>query len=182
MSFAGPGLGFALLAGAILIAVAAVLRRSAQSVRHANALLLRTTSELQLSDARYHRFFNESPVALYRTSPDGAILDANRALAELLGYDSPAELVGISARAHHANPAVRDEFRLVLDQSRVVESRTTELRRRDGRNVWVVDTTVAVRGPDGNVLHYEGCLVDITRLRIAEASLQAKREANPRET
>ena len=177
MSLISPGLGFALLAGAIVLAVAAVVWRSMQSVRHANAMLVRTTSELQISDARYHRFFNESPVALYRTSPAGAILDANRALADLLAYDTPAELVGISARAHHVNPAVRDEFRLVLDQSRVVESRTTELRRRDGRTIWVVDTTVAVRGPDGNVLHYEGCLVDITKLRIAEASLQARVES-----
>lgn len=37
----------------------------------------------------------------------------------------------------------------------------------------MVDTTVAVRGRDGKVLHYEGCLVDISEGRAAEAKLAA---------
>ena len=173
MDAISPSVAFSLLAGAMVLACAATTWRSVRSVRAANAALMRTTNELQVSDERYHRFFDESPVALYRTSPEGAILDANQALAELLGYENPSELVGVSARAHHANPADRDEFRMVLDQSRVVSARTTELRRRDGRNIWVVDTTVAVRGPGGKVMHYEGCLVDITERRAAASKLEA---------
>src|SRR5207302_1852706 len=106
-------------------------------------------------------------------SPEGAILEANPALAQLLGYASAAELVGVSARSHHASPAERDEFRLVLDASRVVESTTLELRRRDGSTFWAVDTTVAVRASDGRVMHYEGCLVDVSERRYAETRLAA---------
>lgn len=127
-----PMPGPALAALVILLLAAGAIWWSTRSVRRANAMVLRTTSELQVSEDRYQRFFNESPVALYRTSIDGAILEANKALAELLGYASPAEMVGVSARTHHANPVARDEFRMVLDQSRVVEARTTELRSRDG--------------------------------------------------
>jgi PAS domain-containing protein len=51
---------------------------------------------LRESEERYRSLFNDVPVGLYRTTPEGAILDANHALAQLLGYPDRESLLAIT--------------------------------------------------------------------------------------
>ena len=146
---------------------------TARSVDQADVELTRSTQELEISEFRYRQFFEGSPVALYRTKLDGEILAANAALARLLGYPNGAAIAGRHARDHYAVETAREEFRVMLDQSGVVERHVVELKHVDGTTFWAIDTAAVVRGPHGEVLHYEGCLVDITNLRDAERRLQA---------
>ena len=52
--------------------------------------------EKQLDERRLElrRHFQHAPLALWRCTPDGALTDANRALADLVGYRQPDELRG----------------------------------------------------------------------------------------
>jgi PAS domain S-box-containing protein len=165
--------GDVLLSALTIVLVGGVVWLSASAADRADLARVKTTAELAVAEDRYRRFFDESPVALYRTAPDGRILDANFALASLLGYQSPRELVGVSATAHHVDPTRRDAFRLVLDQARVLQGHRVELRHRDGTTFWAADTSAAVLGPDGRILHYEGCLIDVTEQRAAEERVAA---------
>ncbi len=49
---------------------------------------------LQASEAAYRSIIEGAPYGIYRVRQDGRILMANPALAKMLGYESPAELVG----------------------------------------------------------------------------------------
>ena len=55
-------------------------------------------------------------------------------------------------------------------------SRPRVRRRRDGAVIWVRFTVRAVRGAQGEVLHYEGALEDVTDRRHAEEALRASEE------
>lgn len=108
--------------------------------------------------------FGRLPVALYRTSAAGEVLAANHATAELLGYESPAELLALdnAAEYSHVDPAEREEWREVIEEHGVVRDFTVRLRRKDGAVLWVRDTARAVYARDGSVRFYEGVLTDIT--------------------
>ncbi|MEA3244944.1 MAG: response regulator, partial [Gemmatimonadota bacterium] len=146
------------------------------AVRAAAARSARVTADLAAAEDRYRQFFTDTPVALYRTSPEGRILEANKALAAMLGYATPEEAIGVNATDHHVERSQRDTFRVVLDGARAVRMRNVLLRRRDGSTFWAVDTSAAVRGGDGRVRHYEGSLVDASDQRASEERLvQAER-------
>lgn len=115
--------------------------------------------------------FGRLPVALYRATPDGRILAANQAMAELLGYASADELTELqSHRAFYARPSQRDEFQLAMAQSGFVQGFEQEVRRRDGTSIWVENTARAFHDDLGEVRFHEGALVDITaRMTTADS-------------
>ena len=120
---------------------------------------------------RYKTIFDHIPVALYLTTPDGHIIDANAALAELLGFPAKEELLGTLTSDLFVRPREQEKERLLLERDGTVHGFEARLRRRDGETVWVRDTCRAVRSDDGEVLFYEGSLQDITAERHYRSEL-----------
>ena len=50
----------------------------------------------------------------------------------------------------------------------MVDSREYQVRRRDGKILWISESARVVRGPEGAVLYYEGFIDDITARKDAE--------------
>jgi len=111
------------------------------------------------------------PVAVYRTTSDGKFVEANPALAHMLGFRDPIEVLRMNARDFY----VRRQDR-TAHLRRLSEASTSlaefELRRPDGRRFWVRDHCRAALGPDGKVRYLEGILIDITERKRAEAKLR----------
>jgi len=123
------------------------------------------TRGIQPDTIRYQTVFDRIPVALYITSPDGHIIDANAALADLLGFATKEELLGTQTSDLYVRPREQEKERLLLERKGTVRDFEARLRRRDGETVWVRDTCRAVRGEAGEVLFHEGSLQDITAER-----------------
>lgn len=120
---------------------------------------------------RYKALIDELPVGVYRTTPEGRIIEANAALARMLGVDRPQDLLSHNVRDFYVRREDRQEHlaRLRTEPTAVHEF---ELRRKDGRTFWVRDHTRFVSGPDGATSHCDGILVDITAQRTSERRLQ----------
>jgi PAS domain S-box-containing protein len=140
----------------------------------------RMEEALRASEERYRGLFAGVPVGLYRTRPDGRIVDANQALADLLGYADPAPLLARNAAEFFVDRGQRWEESAVLEREGIVRGFLLRLRRADGSIVWVEDTARVVRGADGQVVAYEGALVDVTEQRRATAGLRLLTEAGAR--
>ncbi|MBD1870501.1 AAA family ATPase, partial [Cyanobacteria bacterium FACHB-471] len=67
---------------------------------------------LQRSEAKFRAIFANSQVGIYRTRiGDGLILNANQCFANLYGFDSPEEIIGIEHTAgYYVNPSDRQQF------------------------------------------------------------------------
>jgi PAS domain S-box-containing protein len=104
------------------------------------------------------------PVALYRSAPDGTLLAANPALAELLGYESVDEVIAKigSVESVYVDPALRQHWIDQINEVSVIHDFDVELRRPDGSTVWVRDSARAIRDADGRIALYEGSLIDMT--------------------
>ncbi len=55
-------------------------------------------SERERSEKRYQDLFNHVPIGVYRTTPEGEIVEANPALIEILGFSSKDALLGRCAK------------------------------------------------------------------------------------
>ncbi len=135
-----------------------------------------TEQALRQSVDEYHSLFDGIPVGLYHVSPDGQILDANRALVHMLGYPDRETLMQVNVNDTYIHSEDRHRWRETLEARGILRDFEFELRRRDGSVLWVRDTARAVRNAKGTILYYEGTMEDITERRRAEQALRESEE------
>jgi PAS domain S-box-containing protein len=157
-----------------------------QRVRERTVQLSREVAErkraeyaARVAEANYREIFENSVEGIFQTTPDGHYLRANRALARVYGYETPEQLI-----AHLADIAVqlyvkggrREEFIEQVQRFGFVSDFESQVRRRDGSITWISENARTVRDGNGNVLHYEGMVVDIRARKEAAESLRRARE------
>jgi diguanylate cyclase (GGDEF)-like protein/PAS domain S-box-containing protein len=133
---------------------------------------------LRESEERYRSLFDGVPVGLYRTTPDGRLLDANAALVKVLGYPSRDALMEVNVRDLYFDPADRHQWQVALESELASSAKTYEarLRRFHGPVIWARFSLQTLRDDEGRVLRYEGVLEDVTARRQAEEALRASEE------
>ncbi|MCR4373456.1 MAG: PAS domain S-box protein [Acidobacteria bacterium] len=141
----------------------------------AERALVESEARLQQADKKYRSIVDHAIDGIYQTTPDGAFITANDAMARLLGYTSTVELMAevtdIASQSYVA-PEGRAEFLRLFERDGVVEGLEYEIRRRDGSRRWVSENARAARDAGGVVQYYEGRLTDITERRLTQQALQ----------
>lgn len=122
-------------------------------------------------DERFLDLVQHLPVGVYRTTPEGRIIEANAALAHILGFESPEELKDLNVKDFYVKRRVRADHLKKLNKSITVFSEF-QLTRKNGTVIWGRDYPRAVRGSNGGIMYYDGILVDITREKTGEENLK----------
>ncbi|MCL1593321.1 MAG: ATP-binding protein [Actinomycetia bacterium] len=136
----------------------AVLDRSAQR---------RAEDQLKRSEVGFRSFFERIPVPLYRSRPDGTILEANDALVSLFGGRSKTDVVGQDARRFYVDAGEREYLTSILGDRGVVVGYEARMSKVDGSQLWVRDTSRRIETEAGPI--YEGAMIDVTdRHRIED--------------
>lgn len=137
----------------------------------------RRRAERALSEAekKYRTIVENAASGIYQVTPEGQYLSANPAMAKILGYAAPEDIL---RDVHNANVEVycspRDRERLLLEVNRQGEMSHAELqlRRKDGQIIWVQENLHAIKDDDGSLLFYEGSIEDITQRKETEVALR----------
>ncbi len=151
----------------------AELTRSREALKQSQARLHLQEEALSSSEVRYRSLFDRIPAALYRTSPQGRILDANPAMVKLLGYPDREKLLEINLSQVYVSLEERARETALLEREDTVHGYQLQLYRYDGNPIWIRDTSRIVRDAGGKVLYYEGSLEDITEQIQAEAQVRS---------
>jgi diguanylate cyclase (GGDEF)-like protein/PAS domain S-box-containing protein len=132
---------------------------------------------LRKSEERYHGLFEGVPMGLYRTTPAGRMLDANSALVRILGHRDLESMLETNVGDIYLDPEDRRRWQRAFAGPGAVHSFEARVRRRiDGAVIWVRFTVRGVRSEQGEILHYEGALEDVTDRRRAEEALRVSEE------
>ncbi len=130
---------------------------------------------LRRKEEDYRTIFEQALEGIYRTTPDGFSLAANPALANILGYDSPEELVGTisnTSAQFWADPSDRNQVIKLLDEGTVVRGFECRLLRKNTEKVWASINCRCVRDRDGRALYFEGFVEDISDRKCAEQKIR----------
>ena len=131
---------------------------------------------LRESEERYRTLYNNMPVGLFRTTPEGRIISANPALAALFGYDDEAEFLAMPSTRFYARADVRDRLIRQLDLEGVAALDAIEFRRRDGSVFYASMSAVKIVDSEGRFRYLDGELKDVTKRVQAENALRASEE------
>lgn len=164
---------------AMTVYLAQTARLREQQLAVANAGLKREIIErkqvedaLAHSEENYRSLVQNAPMGIFRVSQDGErFLTVNRALVEMLGYESENEL--------EATGPSGAELQRFLEQHRsqeLFEGVEAEWKRKDGTPIIVRLTGRLVGGAPGGPRSFEVVAEDVTRRRLLEQRLrQAER-------
>jgi len=126
-------------------------------------------SELKKSEERFRSIFDNAVVGIYRTTPEGKILEVNPKLLEMLGFESVDEIKASRLdESRYSKATPRSRFINKIEEDGKVVGLESEWCRKDGSTLIVRENAIAVRDEDGNTLYYEGTIEDITENRRAE--------------
>lgn len=121
----------------------------------------------------YKILFENVHDGIYQSTPDGRIIMANPALVRMLGYDSADELKRLNiATDLYYEPSERDEFIRKIQTKGFLKDIELTLKRKDGKKITVLENSYPVYDSSGNLLYFEGTLVDITSRKNAEEALR----------
>ena len=139
------------------------------------SVLGRDVTEQREKEMRFTELFETLQEGVYFSTPDGHLLDANPALVSMLGYAEKGDLLAAEPSALNLDSGQPVLGRAVDDRGSV-RTREIKLRRRDGSAAVFLDTSRAVWDTSGNIIRYQGTLVDITDKRKMERQLAQQEE------
>src|ERR1051326_5984868 len=139
------------------------------------SVLGRDVTEQREKELRFTELFETLQEGVYFSTPDGQLLDANPALVSMLGYQEKKDLLLADPAALNFDSATPVLGRAVDDRGGI-RTREIRLRRKDGKPAVFLDSSRAVWDPAGNIIRYQGTLVDITEKRSMERQLAQQEE------
>ncbi|MDQ6809379.1 MAG: PAS domain S-box protein [Verrucomicrobiota bacterium] len=134
----------------------------------------RIEQDLRAAEEKYRSIFENASEGIFQNTPAGVMISANPALARILGFDSPEELIKERNDIGHqgyADPSQREEFQRLVEKDGVVNDFVYEVKRKDGTIICVSENVRAVCDAAGTVLYYEGSAEDITESRRSDEIL-----------
>ena len=134
---------------------------------------------LRQAEAKYRSIFENALDGIFQSTPAGRFLDANPAMALMLGYQSPGELIAQITnigRQLYLQPQQRQDIVRLLEERGYLEGLETQLYRKDGSVIWALVNARIVRDNTNRPLYYEGMVEDITGRKKTEQELHKYRE------
>ena len=140
-------------------------------VKETEARALRT-------EKKYRSIFHNAVEGIFLTTPSGRYLDVNPALAAIYGFSSPKELIMYFKDIKnqlYADPQRRDQFKYLMERDKKIIGFESQVRKKDGKIIWITENARAVYGEGGEISYYEGTVMDITDRKQAETDLEIQR-------
>ncbi|MFA5852836.1 MAG: PAS domain S-box protein, partial [Spirochaetales bacterium] len=125
---------------------------------------------LRQSEGKFRSLFDNAQEGIFQANKEGMYLTVNQAMAAMLGYDSPVDLMStVNDIAHQLYVDPEDRSRLLkrIDERGSATGFECQFYKKDGSARWVSVDMHAVRDKAGGILHYEGFCEDITDRRLS---------------
>ncbi|HZX10356.1 MAG TPA: PAS domain S-box protein, partial [Acidobacteriota bacterium] len=133
---------------------------------------IETENELKRSEQKYRSFFQTSRDAVFITSKDGRWIDMNDAAVKLFGYKNKQELKKIRIPDLYENLEDRKRHLAVIEKQGFTKDFAVNLKRKDGRIINTLITSVVVKKKKGEATVYQGIIKDITERKKTEEKME----------
>ncbi len=136
---------------------------------------------LRESEERYRALFEDAAFGIFHSHPDGRFIRVNTALARILGYDSPADVLS------SIKDFATDLYVNLEDRKKAIEAIAEQegwgffealWRRKDGSKITARVHIRLVFAPDGEFQYVEGFFEDVTEEKNAQAQILYLKDFN----
>ena len=143
------------------------LRQRVAELATSEAKRKQAEEALRESEERYRTLFEDSRDAVYITTREGKLINANQSALDLFGY-SREELTSVNALQLYLHPSDASKFQKEIKEKGFVRDYEVAFRKKDGTEIDCLLTTTLQRADGGGILAYQGIVRDITKRKQAE--------------
>ncbi|MCX6175172.1 MAG: PAS domain S-box protein [Ignavibacteriales bacterium] len=130
--------------------------------------------DLYESEERFRQLFENSPIGIYRTTPDGRILASNPAITRMLGYSSFEDYADRNLEKEPDTSFSRSAFKEQLERDGYITGLEAIWHKSDNTLIYVRENAQVVRDQTGKILYYDGTVEDVTERKRTEAEVQRR--------
>jgi diguanylate cyclase (GGDEF)-like protein/PAS domain S-box-containing protein len=127
---------------------------------------------LLISEKRFRLLFEQNLAGVFRSLPDGQLLECNDAFARMLGYESREEIIGVNSKSFYFEDNDRERYLAYLREHGSVDNSVVRLRRRDAAEFWGMQTVNLILDDPSHPEVMQGTLLDFSERKQAEQALQ----------
>ncbi len=128
--------------------------------------------KLEESEKRFRSLYENATIGIYRSRPNGEIIFANPKFIDILGYSSFEELKKVDVESSiYLNSSYREKFKRIMEEEEIVHGFSTELLKKDGSKIFILESSRAIKDLNGKIEYYEGTIEDITKQKETEQAL-----------
>ncbi|MCP4352227.1 MAG: response regulator [Desulfobacterales bacterium] len=152
----------------------------ARAFNEMTADLQKKQKSLEKAEEKYRNIFENAFEGIFQCTPDGYIISANPALARIMGYKSPNELISSLTNLSDKifiNDDTYKDFRCFIDEQGRIVGYETYLYQKNGNRRWISLSFRPVKDMNENMIFYEGSLVDVTARKEKEKAERARKAA-----
>jgi len=174
----GAAQGFLFYFGLIIVVLALLVLLAWLGNLRLRQLVAKKSQELKETEEEYYTLIGDLNISLFRVAggPEGRIIRANAGFAEMFGYDSAFDVIGLSVKQFYANPQDRSIFMAAVTEKGRVEGLELKLIKRDGTVIYTQCTAKVKYDAKGRIKWIEGIHEDITERKNVEAELRQLNE------
>lgn len=137
----------------------------------------RMESELALQEAerRFRSIFENAVEGIFQATIDAGYIAVNPSLASMYGYACPSAMLAELKDAsfpRYVDSARKSAFLTAIKDAGRVTGFESQVRRRDGKIIWVSENVRMVAIPDKNECIFEGSVIDITERKSYERKIR----------
>jgi PAS domain S-box-containing protein len=129
---------------------------------------------LFLSERKFHDIFENISEGIFQISLDGKLITANSSMVQICGFKSAKELLDDPEWV--ANELKNLKERLIDNnqtskKDKDIQNYELEIKRKDGKLIWISIKTYPVLNEEGDLLYFEGTIEDITEQKQIRVEL-----------
>ena len=120
---------------------------------------------LRKSEEKYRVIFENAKEGIFQSTMEGRFITVNPSMAKMYGYSTPDELITACtdiASQTYVKPELRQEFIKIMKEVGYVKGFEYEVYKKDRSRMWIYEDANAVKDKKGNILYFDGFLVDIS--------------------
>jgi PAS domain S-box-containing protein len=136
--------------------------------------VIKDITEARAVEERYASLFNHMHEGVFTSTPDGRIVDCNDAFVRMLGYSREEILKMDVVESLYVDTEHREKFLSEMSRQGYVRNFEYLLRRKDGREINVIESSFATRDAAGVIDRYQGVVMDVTEMKRAEDEIRRR--------
>ncbi|MGB7844914.1 MAG: PAS domain S-box protein [Candidatus Acidiferrum sp.] len=137
--------------------------------------VLKDITERKKAEEKYRTLVASVQEGVFIATAQGRFLDFNDALMRITGYENRDELLSLDiAQQLYVNIAERDRLKKLLYEHGSVNDFEFDIRRKDGEIRTVSESSTAVRDSAGNLIAFQGFMLDVSDRRRAERQIRRR--------
>ncbi|MGC8494582.1 MAG: PAS domain S-box protein [Syntrophobacteraceae bacterium] len=147
-----------------------------QVLYHMGRRIMEQIKDLARAEEKYRSIFENAIEGIFQSTPEGRFISVNPSMAEIMGYDSPQDLLSSVTdigKQCYVSPQEREELFGILNKNDRVLEFEAHMYHKSGRVISASISARTVRDATGGVLYWEGSLVDIS---VRKKAIEALRE------